>query len=146
MQGKAVPALLRLRRGLQGAPVLQQLHPQRLRITTRSASLPAAARLFRKAFGVAFDQKPEDLNTRRQAHLCHQSPEAMAKILETYGYARENSISHHINYAVLEEECCRSAFCGGPFLAGGSVTDPEKRYHLELATSHPYVHQELSPC
>ena len=31
----------------------------------------------------------------------------------------------------------------GAFLAGGSVTDPEKRYHLELATSHLYVHREL---
>ena len=38
--------------------------PQKLRITTRS--VPFAQRLpklFRKAFGVNFDQKPEDLNT-----------------------------------------------------------------------------------
>ena len=28
-------------------------------------------------------------------------------------------------------------------MAGGSVTDPEKRYHLELTTSHHYVHREL---
>ena len=100
-------------------------------------------RLFRKAFGVTFDQKPEDLNTGGKLTFEIDSPESMAKILETYGYARENSISHHINYAVLEEECCRSAFLRGAFLAGGSVTDPEKRYHLELTTSHHYVHREL---
>ena len=31
----------------------------------------------------------------------------------------------------------------GAFLTGGSVTDPQKRYHLELTTSHYYVHREL---
>lgn len=119
--------------------------PQRLRITTRSASFAQRLpRLFRKAFGVTFDQKPEDLNTGGKLTFAIESPEAMAKILETYGYARENSISHHINYAVLEEECCRSAFLRGAFLAGGSVTDPEKRYHLELATSHYNVSRELT--
>lgn len=118
--------------------------PQRLRITTRSAAFAQRLpRLFRKAFGVTFDQKPEDLNTGGKLTFEIDSPESMAKILETYGYARENSISHHINYAVLEEECCRSAFLRGAFLAGGSVTDPEKRYHLELTTSHHYVHREL---
>lgn len=118
--------------------------PQRLRITTRSATFAQRLpRLFRKAFGVTFDQKPEDLNTGGKLTFEIDSPESMAKILDTYGYARENSISHHINYAVLEEECCRSAFLRGAFLAGGSVTDPEKRYHLELTTSHHYVHREL---
>lgn len=32
----------------------------------------------------------------------------------------------------------------GAFLAGGSVTDPEKRYHLELATSHTQASREVS--
>ena len=67
----------------------------------------------------------------------------MARILEALGYERENSISHHINYALLEEECCRAAFLRGAFLAGGSVTDPEKRYHLELAGNHRQASREL---
>lgn len=118
--------------------------PQKLRITTRS--VPFAQRLpklFRKAFGVSFDQKPKDLNTGGKLTFEVDHPDAMAKILESYGYARENSVSHHINYAVLEENCCRAAFLRGAFLAGGSVTDPEKRYHLELVTYHHYVHREL---
>ena len=32
----------------------------------------------------------------------------------------------------------------GAFLAGGSVTDPEKRYHLELATNHIQASREVS--
>ena len=44
---------------------------------------------------------------------------------------------------MLEEEFCRAAFIRGAFLAGGSVTDPEKRYHLELATAHQSVSREM---
>ena len=31
----------------------------------------------------------------------------------------------------------------GAFLAGGSVTDPDKRFHLELATAHQSVSREM---
>lgn len=30
-------------------------------------------------------------------------------------------------------ECCRAAYIRGAFLAGGSITDPNKSYHLEFA-------------
>jgi DNA-binding protein WhiA len=35
----------------------------------------------------------------------------------------------------LKKPCCKKAFLRGAFLAGGSVSDPEKTYHLEI-TSH----------
>jgi DNA-binding protein WhiA len=43
---------------------------------------------------------------------------------------------------VLEEDCCKAAFIRGAFLAGGSITDPSKRYHLELVTDHYSVSRE----
>ena len=117
---------------------------ERLRITTRSVAFAQRLpKLFRKAFGVSFDERPAELTGGGKLSFEIDDPASMAKILDTYGYARENSVSHHINYAMLEEECCRSAFLRGAFLAGGSTTDPEKRYHLELVTSHLYVHREL---
>lgn len=33
---------------------------------------------------------------------------------------------------ILKRPCCRKAFLRGAFLAGGSISDPEKTYHLEL--------------
>ncbi len=33
---------------------------------------------------------------------------------------------------VLRKECCKRAFLRGAFLAAGSVSDPEKSYHLEV--------------
>lgn len=53
------------------------------------------------------------------------------------------SLANHVNFAVLEEPCCRAAFLRGAFLAGGSVTDPRKAYHLELSTSHYNVSREV---
>ena len=60
-------------------------------------------------------------------------------LMEAYGFHPEETLSLHINLQCLEEDCCKVAFLRGAFLAGGSVTDPEKGYHLELTTSHPSV-------
>lgn len=117
---------------------------ERIRITTQCAAFAQRLpKLFRKVFGIAFDESPADLNGGGKLTYEVTKPESMERILDTYGYYRENSVSHHINYAMLEEECCRSAFLRGAFLAGGSVTDPEKRYHMEIVTSHVFVHREL---
>lgn len=64
------------------------------------------------------------------------------RIFGAYGYSPDESLALHVNLGVLEEACCRMSFLRGAFLAGGSVTDPEKRYHLELTTSHLAVSRE----
>ncbi|MEE1032736.1 MAG: DNA-binding protein WhiA [Ruminococcus sp.] len=37
-----------------------------------------------------------------------------------------------INQLVIHKECCKKAFLRGMFLAAGSISDPEKSYHVEL--------------
>ncbi len=37
-----------------------------------------------------------------------------------------------IDNMLIERSCCKQAFLRGAFLAAGSVTDPEKSYHLEI--------------
>jgi len=54
----------------------------------------------------------------------------------------EGILAHHINFGVLEDDCSRQSFMRGAFFAGGSVTDPNKRYHLELVTDHYNVSRE----
>lgn len=63
-------------------------------------------------------------------------------IMETYGFGQNETLALHVNLSVLEDECCKTAFLRGAFLAGGSVTDPVKGYHLELTTSHQSVARE----
>lgn len=117
--------------------------PTGIKIIT--ASEPFAARLprlWKRAFSLSFDELPPEGAAGKRSFAV-KDPEKLKKILETYGAEVDGLISHHINYGVLEEDCCRTAFVRGAFLAGGSVTDPEKRYHLELATSHHSVSREL---
>lgn len=37
-----------------------------------------------------------------------------------------------MNRLVIQKECCKRAFLRGTFLAAGSISDPEKSYHLEI--------------
>lgn len=74
--------------------------------------------------------------------LSLHDPRDLEKLCALYGLEPERSPSHHINLGVLEEECCRVSFLRGAFLAGGSITDPSKGYHMEFITSHYSVSRE----
>ena len=117
--------------------------PTEIRIITASAAFDARLpRRFNRAFGLGCDVRtPEGAAGKRSFVI--NSREKIKKILDAYGAEIDGLLSHHVNYGVLEEDCCRAAFVRGCFLAGGSVTDPEKRYHLELATPHHSVSREV---
>lgn len=100
--------------------------------------LPA---LFKKAFHITFDRLPAAGDGKQVFSIT--SADKLSRLSETFGYDPGSSVAHHINFAALEEEHCRTAFFRGAFLAGGSVTDPSKGYHLELATFHLSVNREL---
>ena len=115
-----------------------------VRIVTESRELgEPLPKLFRKAFGFSFDGPSEALGAKRCFGIW--TPEKLRTIQEAYGFSREDTVALHVNLGVLEEDCCKIAFLRGAFLAGGSVTDPAKGYHLELTTSHSFVGRETSP-
>ena len=113
--------------------------PDLIRITTANSGFAARLpKVFRKAFGLGFDALPVPEATGKRSLIIRDRAK-IAAIYEAFGQNVQNAVAHHVNFALLEENCCRVAFLRGAFLAGGSVTDPEKRYHLELATSHRSV-------
>ena len=116
--------------------------PDVIRISTSNTYfISRLPRLFRKAFGFSFDiLPPEDAVGRRSLLITDKAK--IAAVYEAFGVDRATAVSHHVNFAILEENCCRAAFLRGAFLAGGSVTDPERRFHLEFATSHRSVARE----
>ena len=114
-------------------------------VTTSPAVAQRLPRLFRRAFDLRFDEKPQELEAGGKLNFSITQPDKLAVILEAYGYAGGQLFTHHVNYAVLEENCCRAAFFRGAFLAGGSVIDPQKGYHLSFATSHYHVAKEIQP-
>lgn len=111
-----------------------------IKIVTESPEFAARLqRVFRKAFGFGFDSVSEPVG---KMSFVISAPEKLEYIFQCFGFQRSNCITLHVNFGVLENSCCRAAFLLGAFLAGGSVTDPEKRYHLEFATGHIKVGAE----
>lgn len=98
-------------------------------------------RMLKKAFGLNFDSQPDGDSSGKLIFQITQT-EKLDRIMAAYGFSRADTVALHVNLPVLEEDCCKAAFLRGAFLAGGSVTDPEKAYHIELATTHHSVARE----
>lgn len=112
---------------------------EQIKLVTESEAFAARLpQLFHKAFRLDFDEVQEGA----KFSFWINDPEKIAKIFEAIGYSPAESITLHVNYGLLEKDCCRLAFLRGAFLSGGSVTDPAKRYHLELTTNHHKVSRE----
>ena len=118
---------------------------QEVRIITENPEFAARLpRLFHRSFNVKFDRLPTEEAPGSKLIFQITDPEKLRRIMDTLGYDPRQSLVLHVNFAMLEEDCCRMSFLRGAFLAGGSVTDPEKRYHLELSTSHVQASREVS--
>lgn len=116
---------------------------EQIKIVTESADLAARLpKLFKRAFGFCFDTLPDAEATGGKLVFEITDPAKLDHVFGSYGFHRQSHVTMHVNFGVLENECCRNSFLRGAFLAGGSVTDPEKRYHLELATGHIKVSAE----
>ncbi|MDR0818254.1 MAG: DNA-binding protein WhiA [Oscillospiraceae bacterium] len=97
--------------------------------------------LMKSAFGVEIDGSSVFGRMAKTA-LIIESRSKINKLFNTIGYETEYDPALHINLGMMECDDCRNAFVRGAFLSGGSVTDPTKRYHLEMVTTHYYVHRE----
>ena len=114
-----------------------------VRIVTESREFAwILPRLFEKAFDMEFDSYPS-LESPGKLVFQINEPWKLEFIMDAYGFDPDNTLALHVNLSVLEEECCRGAFLRGVFLSGGSVMDPAKSYHLEVATSHAQASREL---
>jgi DNA-binding protein WhiA len=114
-----------------------------VRIVTESRPfVQRTEKLFHRAFGWDFDRVTGPDSGEGKVLLSIRVPEKLEAVFARFGYERSGVLAHHINLSLLEQECCRASFMRGAFLAGGSVTDPRKHYHLELVTGHYNVSNE----
>ena len=115
--------------------------PTEIRITTASAEFAERLpHLFKKAFGIVFDRSPDEKEKGKKSFYITDR-EKIKSIYDCFG-SDVSTLSLHINFGIIEESCCKASFVRGAFLAGGSITDPEKSYHFELATTHYSVSRE----
>ncbi|MBQ7580083.1 MAG: DNA-binding protein WhiA [Clostridia bacterium] len=70
------------------------------------------------------------------------SPDDRILVLNSFGHS-EKDVILRINRANLEDECCYGAFIRGAFLSCGTITDPNKNYHLEFVVAHKQLCGDL---
>ena len=133
---------------MSGTIQLAGLNKVNIKVTTEN---PAIARLifklFKNNFGVdtkVLVKKNKVLKKGNTYVVSISNAKEILQELEIIGF--ENN-SFNINYKLpkklLDNECCRRAYLRGAFLGGGSVSDPEKTYHLEFVTHNEEFSGEL---
>lgn len=75
------------------------------------------------------------------------SQDGAEQILREVGILRVkeglNDIAADISDAVIKKKCCKKAYLRGVFLGAGTVSDPEKGYHLELVCDDEIIAHAL---
>ncbi|MDD6808149.1 MAG: DNA-binding protein WhiA [Oscillospiraceae bacterium] len=64
------------------------------------------------------------------------------KILSEFGHTG-TEITRRLNRANLDDDCCMSALLRGAFMSCGTLTDPNKDYHLEFVISHKVLSEDM---
>ena len=113
-----------------------------IRIITESREFAQRLpKLFKKAFNLEFDFFPS-LAAPGKLVFQIMDEDKIWSIMDHFGFDPADTLSLHLNLPLVESDCCKASFLRGAFLAGGSVTDPAKGYHLEITTTHQSVARE----
>lgn len=108
---------------------------------------PAAARtiiiLLKNYFGIHTELMISENKMVKKHHfyeLTITSEMNAEQILRETGVLVVREGCNYINYSIpeniIKKKCCKRAYLRGAFLGSGSVSDPEKAYHLEIVCSH----------
>ena len=104
---------------------------RRIRIVTESE---AVVKRFRELCRSLFSISPKNLQSRASGkNEVVISGDDAERIFSFFGHD-EMQVSTRVNRDIVFPQCCRRAFLRGAYLTGGSVTDPNSAYHLEIAT------------
>lgn len=68
--------------------------------------------------------------------------DARLQMIGSFGHTATET-GRRIRCENLQKDCCKAAFLRGVFLICGTVTDPQKEYHLEFAMPHLHLAEDL---
>lgn len=107
--------------------------------------------LLKKTFNINVEvliRKSTQLKKSRVYVMYITNTEIALKILKAIGIVEFKDdgtllIDHRINPLIVQSTCCKRAYIRGAFLGSGSLSDPEKTYHLEFVSQHEKQSDEL---
>lgn len=106
-------------------------------VTENAAFARRVYSTIRKLYGISPEvaiRRSSKLKRHVSYSVILSSVQVTNKILYEFGISAfsEDEYVHIDN--ILKNVCCRKSFLRAAFLSGGSISDPEKTYHLEIAT------------
>lgn len=127
---------------MNGTIQISGLKNVNLKFTTENAAIA------RRIFTLLKDIYKEDIEVmvRRNKQLKKNNnylvyinnKEISKKALRDVGFITKENNLFHPNYKIpknlIRKRCCKRSYIRGAFLGGGSITNPEKAYHLEFVT------------
>ncbi|HAS73179.1 MAG TPA: DNA-binding protein WhiA [Clostridiales bacterium UBA8960] len=119
-----------------------------LRIVTEN---PAVARLIfvllKKLYQLNTELIMKENKVLNKHHSYEMYIENANDLLTDLGILRLKSnsylLSDDLPFDILKKNCCKKAYIRGIFLGGGSLSAPEKSYHLELITHNEFYASQL---
>jgi DNA-binding protein WhiA len=120
-----------------------QLSGQRLSLNVVTSNAAVARRLF-GLFKRAFNLTAPEVLVRKKVRLRKNNVYLVRvtdspKLRELVSQLRLLQRDSPANLPAAESKCCRRAYLRAAFLIAGSLSNPEKSYHLEIYTD--YLHQ-----
>ncbi len=99
--------------------------------------------LLEKTFNIEIGTSQEILERQGRSHTYSfilEEEQKVYKILQTVKLLSVEdevlSFEQPVNTMLIKNSCCQRAFLRGVFLTAGSMSDPEKSYHLELVCTN----------
>lgn len=99
--------------------------------------------LLEKTFNIDVSASQEILEKQGKSHTYSfilEEEQKVYKILQTVKLLSAEdevlSFEQPVNTMLIKNSCCQRAFLRGAFLTAGSMSDPEKSYHLELVCTN----------
>ncbi len=84
----------------------------------------------------------ENVNAANKYKISVPDKQDRLKVLAAFGNDGTERV-RRLNWANIGDECCIGAFLRGVFLACGTITSPEKGYHLEFVVPHYKLSMDL---
>ena len=110
-----------------------------LRIQTEN---PAVARkcftLLKKTFNIKVEvsiRNSQHLGRHKVYQIYLMDAKATDRVLRACRLLEDGEPVCRISPLIIQSICCKRAYLRGAFLASGSLSDPEKTYHLEFVTT-----------
>ncbi len=124
-----------------------------LKFTTENASI--ARRIFsiiKTSYDIEIEvmvRRNKQLKKNNNYLIVISDKEVSRKILLDVGFIKKEKVDifnpdYKIDEHIIKDRCCKRAYIRGSFLGGGSISNPEKTYHLELVTNNKEHASDLS--